>query len=241
MLEGLVHIITFANSKGGVGKSTSCVALAGAYAFAGARVHIIDLDDNQTVSRWLTDDKTRPSAITVSKPDPQLLTEHLQECARHYAPDIVLIDIAGRYERALTVAIARAHLTIIPACTTEADIFEAKRVAVHIDTIFGAFGRKPLYRILATKVATLPTHAQRHGFKEITRLKLPLLSTIIPHRAAYEEIGYSGQPPHYADKGRSTTANAIAELDKLKAEIDALLAETGTTETADHSDAQESA
>lgn len=228
-------IITFANSKGGVGKSTSCVALAGAYAKAGARVHIIDLDDNQTVSRWLADDKSRPAAITVSKPDPQLLTEHLQECARHFAPDLVLIDIAGRYERALTVAIARAHLTIIPACTTEADIFEAKRVALHIDTIFGAFGRKPLYRVLATKVAALPTHAQRHGFKEIQRLRLPLMATIIPHRAAYEEIGYSGQPPHYADASRSTTANAIAELEKLKAEVDAILAESEAVAPADTS------
>jgi chromosome partitioning protein len=225
--QAFLIIITFANSKGGVGKSTSCVALAGAYAFAGVRVHIIDLDDNQTVSRWLADDSTRPANLTVSKPDPQLLTEHLQEIARRYTPDVTLIDIAGRYERALTVSIARAHLTIIPACTTEADIFEAKRVAVHIETIFGAFGRVPLYRLLATKVAALPTHAQRHGFKEIGRLKLPLLSTIIPHRAAYEEIGFSGQPPHYADQGRSTTANAVAELDKLKAEVDALLADNG--------------
>jgi AAA domain/Chaperone of endosialidase len=99
----LLIIITFANSKGGVGKSTSCVALAGAYAKAGKRVHIIDLDSNKTVSRWLSDDKTRPANLTVSVPDPQLLTEHLQETARHHAPDITLIDIAGSYERALVV------------------------------------------------------------------------------------------------------------------------------------------
>ena len=80
-------IITFASSKGGVGKSISCVALAGAYAKAGARVHIVDLDNNHTVSRWLGDDKARPELLTVSSPDPQLLTEHLQEAARHYGPD----------------------------------------------------------------------------------------------------------------------------------------------------------
>jgi cellulose biosynthesis protein BcsQ len=53
-------IITFASSKGGVGKSTSCVALAGAYARAGQRVHIIDLDGNKTASRWLGDDSSGP-------------------------------------------------------------------------------------------------------------------------------------------------------------------------------------
>ena len=216
-------IITFASSKGGVGKSTCCVALAGAYASAGQRVHIIDLDGNKTASRWLADDKTRPANISISAPDPQLVTEHLQETARLFAPDMILIDIAGAYEQALTVAIARAHLTIIPASTTEADIFEAARVARHIQTIFAAFGKIPLYRVLATRVAPLVTHAQAHGFKQIARLKLPLLKSLIAARAAYEEIGLSGLPPHYADPGRPTTAKAIAELDQLRAEIDTLL------------------
>jgi chromosome partitioning protein len=219
-------IITFASSKGGVGKSTTCVALAGAYAKAGARVHIVDLDNNRTVSRWLADDAARPAAITVSSPDPQILTEHLQEAARHYAPDKILIDVAGINERALTVAVARAHLTIIPASTTEADIYEAARIARHIQTIYAAFGKTPLYRLLATRIAPLISHAQTHGFKEITRLKLPLLSTIIFQRAAYEEIGLSGLPPHFAGPDRATTAKAVAELDRLKNEIETLLAAT---------------
>jgi chromosome partitioning protein len=217
-------IITFASSKGGVGKSTSCVALAGAFAKAGQRVHIVDLDNNRTVSRWLADDNTRPALITVSAPDPQILTEHLQEAARHHAPDKILVDIAGNYERALTVAIARAHLTLIPASTTEADIFEAARIARHIQTVFAAFGKTPLYRLLVTRVAPLVTHAQAHGFKEISRLKLPIFKAFIAHRAAYEEIGLSGLPPHFADAERATTAKAVAELDQIRGEIEALLA-----------------
>jgi Mrp family chromosome partitioning ATPase len=56
-----------ASSKGGVGKSTTCVCLAGAFAKAGDTVHIIDLDSNGTVSRWLGDDSLRPRAITVCR------------------------------------------------------------------------------------------------------------------------------------------------------------------------------
>ena len=219
-------IITLASSKGGVGKSTTCVALAGSYAKAGARVHVMDLDANRTASRWLGDDTVRPANITVSAPDPHILTEHLQEAARHYAPDMILIDVAGSYERALTVAIARAHLTIIPAAPTEADIYEAARIAGHIQTMYAAFGQVPLYRVLATRVAQLMTHAQKHAFREIRRLKLPLMRAIIPQRTAYEEIGLSGLPPHFADAARPTTAKAIAELDQLRVEIDGLLSET---------------
>jgi cellulose biosynthesis protein BcsQ len=139
---------------------------------------------------------------------------------------MILIDIAGSYEQALTIAIARAHLTIIPSSTSEAEIFEAARVARHIQTIFAAFGKIPLYRLLVTRVAPLATYAQQHGFHELDRLKLPRLNTSLAHRAAYLEIGMSGLTPHYAAMERPTAAKAVVELNDLRKEIDDLLLAT---------------
>lgn len=224
-------IITLASSKGGVGKSTTTACLAGAFAKGGHRVHVIDLDNNRTVSRWFSDAKQRPPTLSVSTPDPQSLTEHLQEVATSIGPDVILIDIAGTYERALTVAIARAHLTIIPACTTEADIFEAARIAKHIHTIFAAFGKQPLFRLLLTRVQPLVSHAQAHAVREIKRMKLPTFRTLIVHRAAFEEIGLSGQPPHFADQKRPTVAKAVSDLDSLVEEINALMSEADRATT----------
>ncbi len=215
-------IITLASSKGGVGKSTTTAALAGALAFAGARVHIVDLDSNHTVWRWLGDGRSSPR-LTVSAADPQDLTEHLSAMTAKHKPDITIIDIAGSYERALTVAIARAHLTIIPAAPSEADIFEAARVARHIRSVFQAFGREPLYRLLLTRVQPLASHAQLYACAEIERLKLPAFTTAIHHRAAYMEIGLSGLAPHFSDRKRAPVAKAVAELDALVAEIDAIV------------------
>lgn len=215
-------IITLASSKGGVGKSTTAACLAGALAASGARVHIIDLDSNHTVSRWLGDGRASPK-LTVSVADPQDLTEHLNQIATKHKPEIILIDIAGSYERALTVAIARAHLTIVPAGPTEADIFEAARVARHVRSVFQAFGREPLFRLLLTRVPSIGSHAQTHACAEIARLKLPMFETAIHQRAPYQEIGFSGLPPHFADKGRPPVAKAIEELNALVAEIRALI------------------
>src|SRR5208337_339991 len=106
-------IITLASSKGGVGKSTITGCLAGVWAADGDTVHIVDLDNNRTVSRWFADPDRCPPNITVSAPDPSGLTEHLAELAATSNPDLILIDVAGTYERALTVAVARAHLTLI--------------------------------------------------------------------------------------------------------------------------------
>ncbi len=217
-------IITCASSKGGVGKSTAVACLAGAFAYQGEAVHIVDLDNNRTVSRWFRDEAARPRSITVSTPDPQELTAHLQELARTAAPDLILIDVAGSYERALTVAAARAHLTIIPAALTEADVFEANKTASHIQQIFAPFGREALFRLLLTQVQPLSSHAQKHALRELHRLKLPRLTNVLAHRAAYEEIGLSGLPPHFADPDRPTVAKALVELNALRDELYALLA-----------------
>jgi len=215
-------IITVASSKGGVGKSTTTAALAGALAHQGRRVHVVDLDSNQTVSRWLGGQNFAPR-LTVSVADPQDLTAHLAEMAAKSKPDVTLIDIAGTYERALTVAVARANLTIIPAAPSEADVFEAARVARHIRSVFQAFGREPLYRIVLTRVQPLASHAQLHACAEVERIKVPAFATMIMHRAAYVEIGLSGLAPHYMDRRRTTVAKAVDELDHLVGEIDRLV------------------
>jgi chromosome partitioning protein len=217
-------IITLASSKGGVGKSTLTGCLAGAFAAAGDTVHIIDLDSNRTISRWLKDDEVRPAAISLSAPDPTRLTEHLADLQRRQRPDLVLIDVAGSYERALTVAVARAHLTLIPAASSEADIFEAARVSRHITSVYQKFGREPLYRLLLNRVPSITSSAQLYATLEIVRLKLPRLKTRVMMRAAYEEMGLSGLPPHFADKKRPTVHKAVQELDQVKADIEALVA-----------------
>ncbi len=221
-------IITCASSKGGVGKSTTVACLAGAFGHAGLSVQIVDLDNNRTISRWFRDAAARPRPISVSTPDPQNLTEHLSMLAATTRPDLILIDVAGSYERALTVATARAHMTIIPTALTEADVFEAAKTANHIQQIFASFGREPLFRLLLTQVQQITSHAQKHAAREIARLRLPMLRNVLARRAAYEEIGLSGLPPHYADPERPTVSKALAELNALRDEIDDLVSERET-------------
>ena len=228
-----MHIITCASSKGGVGKSTTCVCLAGAFAKAGDAVHIIDLDSNGTVSRWLGDDSLRPRAITVSSPAPADLNQHLKKLSAPNGPDMVFIDVAGAYEKTLAYAIANAHLTLIPASLSEADLFEAHKVARFAMDLARKIGRAPVFRLLLTKVQPLQSTAQRYALKELERLQMPMLSSFLVHRAAYEEIGLTGLPPHYADSKRETVTKAVEELDRLVAEIKSIIQpdEVSTTPT----------
>jgi len=48
-----VRIITFSNNKGGSGKTTTTVSVAGAFAERGLRVLVIDLDPQGSTTEWL--------------------------------------------------------------------------------------------------------------------------------------------------------------------------------------------
>lgn len=216
-------IIAFASSKGGVGKSTATASLAGAFAAQGYSTHIIDLDPNGTVSRWIGDGSAIDSKIVVSKPDPSQLSEHLKSLAATSSPEIILIDTAGTFELGLTVAVTRADLTIIPACTTEADVFEAARIAHHVETVHRKLGRKPLYRLLLTRMQPLPSKGQAHTYRQIAELRIPMFRALMVQRAAYEEIGYTGRPPHFGDQMLQSVVKAQSEIDALVDEIAAIL------------------
>jgi len=56
-----------------------------------------------------------------------------------------------------------------------------------------------------------------------------MLSSILMHRAAYEEIGLTDLPPHYADTKRETVTKAVEELNKLLAGIKTILPDEATT------------
>ena len=57
-------IVSFASSKGGVGKSTTCAAIGSRLAQRGEQVLIIDLDQNKTLERWGR--KAKVPGLTVS-------------------------------------------------------------------------------------------------------------------------------------------------------------------------------
>ena len=78
---------------------------------------------------------------------------------------------------------------------------------------------------------SLSSGAQLYATLEIVRLRLPRLKTRILQRAAYEEVGISGQPPHFADLKRPTVAKAVEELDAVRADIEALFQSTASADS----------
>ncbi len=206
-------IVSFASSKGGVGKSTCCAVIAAKLARDGDRVLVLDLDPNQTVARWGR--KANIANLVVETVPPDGFTPVFREVQADKEFDHVLIDLAGTREATLLKAMARSDLVIIPAQASEPDLREALVIVDDIADCIEAGAAHLQYRVLLTKLFPLPTRVTTFAHREIKRHGLARFRTGLVERAAYREMFLTGRAPNEADpKGK-----AAREINDLIAEI----------------------
>lgn len=207
-------IISFASSKGGVGKSTTCAAVAAKLAASGDRVHVLDLDQSRALSRW--GKKINIPGLVIAAVERDAFTATLRDLmARHDRPDHVLVDLPGLRETTVLKAIARSDLVVIPSQASELDLYEALRVVGDIRDVIEETGRAVPYRMLLTKVFPLRMRVTDYAYAEMARLGLPLFRTALVERSAYREMFLTGRPPTDAEPGKG----AGLEVDCLVAEM----------------------
>jgi chromosome partitioning protein len=211
-------VITFASSKGGVGKSTACAAIAGTLAARSCRVTILDFDQNLTLDRWFSKHKPAISSLTVVPCQPQGFNQAI-DAARAANPHFILIDIAGSYEATVIKAISASTIVVTPAKLSEPDLAEAAKILAEVKAFNKRFGVNIQHRVLINEVEPLDPSYQRHIRAELDGSVLRRLTNMMVRRAAYREIFISGLPPHFADQGREAVRKAAAELDIITGEL----------------------
>ena len=106
-----MRVIVVANPKGGSGKTTLAINLAGYLASSGARVAMLDLDRQKSATQWLA---MRPAAL----PEIALLRE-----GQKGGGDWLLIDTpAGLHGKNLERALKLAHKVAVPIAPSLFDI-----------------------------------------------------------------------------------------------------------------------
>lgn len=218
-------IIAFASSKGGAGKSTSCLAIAGALARRGETVHIVDFDFTQTLFRWYASNQSAQDIpnLTVEEGPPEDELAAFVSNIWNTRSGYVLIDLAGGLTDQMLLLATFAHLTVIPAKLSEPDILEAGKLSHNLDKLAEKLGKPIAHRILINEVPSFLAAFQQHTLTQIQHAPLARFETLFHTRAGYPESFFSGVPPHYADQSRETIAKAVAEIDHLMREVDEIL------------------
>ena len=105
-------IITFANPKGGAGKTTTALILATQLAENGASVQIIDADPERWISGW-GDLPGKPDNIEITRDVTEdSIVDQIEEASAR--SQFVIVDLEGTASLMVANAIGMSDLVLIP-------------------------------------------------------------------------------------------------------------------------------
>lgn len=121
-------IITVAQQKGGAGKTTLAAHLAVAFTAMNKRVVAVDIDPQQSLSRWYElrrelMDGAAAGVLVSAIEGWRARTEVDRAAARH---DVVIIDSPPHAETEARIAIRAAHLVVVPVQPSPMDLWATR-------------------------------------------------------------------------------------------------------------------
>jgi len=203
-------VIAAANAKGGCGKTTTILLLAGEYAAQGYRVHIIDADPRRRALKW-AEVGTKPDNITVSEAAATTMRAAIESASSK--ADVVLIDVEGTANAALTLAVAYANAVIIPAQMSPPDVEDGLATIQLVQDMAHASRRVIPYGLLWCNVPPAIRSREMANLEtQVGAAKVPVLGRVF-QRAAFAAI-YS-----FATTLNELPPSEVSGIDKAKADV----------------------
>lgn len=204
-----------ASTKGGSGKTTMIVCLATHWMAKGYKVAVVDVDPNQTLTRWHSKGMALSNATLRTTSDEHEIVELVSGLADSH--DIVLVDCPGFGNQSMVFAIGTADLVIIPVMADEASVFEAMRVRKLVESA-ATLTKRPI------ETRTVLSRVKRaaivdHTWEQLVQLQAEPLNYRLGDRAIFQESSYHGASP--AELIPSSAA--ASEITALAGEIEALM------------------
>ena len=209
-------IVAVLNQKGGVGKTTLALHLAGHWAIQGARVLVVDADPQGSALDWSEqrgrEGLARPfGGVGLAR---DMLHRELPEVARGY--DRVVIDGPPRVAGIARSALIAADLVLIPATPSPFDGWASAEMLRQLDEARVYRPDLPA-RLLLNRVSSRTVIA-RETADALADHDPPALSSRVGQRIAFADTARSGRLVHEVPAG----AIAAQEIAAVAAEIDGL-------------------
>ena len=179
-------VVAVVNSKGGVGKTTASLLLGTVLAEQGAAVTIIDADPNRHLVAWRMGSSESPIKVIGDIEDGRLVSTI--DAERHQR-DLVVVDLEGTASRAVSHAISRADLVVVPLQPSAMDASQAWRAVTLIREEEVVLGRRIAFRLLLTRTnPQIPTKAERMIVEDLAGANIPSLKTHLHQRTAFQAM-----------------------------------------------------
>ncbi|MEM9431461.1 MAG: ParA family partition ATPase [Pseudomonadota bacterium] len=202
------QVISFAQQKGGAGKTTVLIHLAEAWRRAGRSVALVDLDPQRSLASWA--EAAPEKRFEVIESAGWRGGGDVRTAGRHH--DMTLVDCPGNASSLLEAALRESQLVLVPCQPTGPDVWATGAI------LKMATSERVPARILLNRVPP------RGGSiaEAVIALKstgAEILTTRIGNRVAFSSGLIAGKTAY--DLGRRSTA--VSEVEALAAELDTLL------------------
>lgn len=211
-------LIIVTNQKGGAGKTTAAVHLAGTSVRRGFKTLLIDADKQGTATKWVAQaEEGQPHKIRVM--GLAMAEGKIAQEVKQYVDDydIIFVDCPPSVDSPIPqVMMMIADLAIVPIVPKPGDLW-ASTDLLELAERAGVLNPELKVRLLGSNViANLAMSKHSLSSMATMRENAPLFKTRLHQRTAYVEAMLTGDSVHYFGGSART---AIAEIENLFDEI----------------------
>lgn len=216
-------VISFANPKGGAGKTTTALILATQLADHAATVSIIDADPERWISQW-GQIGGKPSNINIiGGVTEETIVDAIEE--QSGIAQFVIVDLEGTASLMVANAIGMSDLVLIP---TQGSSMDARGGAktIRLITNQGKMARREIpHRVVLTRTsAAVRSRALRNVQEQLEANGIEVCKTHIVERAAFRDLfDYGGTLASLDQSKVSNVEKAILNAAEFAGEVISLL------------------
>ena len=226
-------VIAAINGKGGAGKTTALMNIAGEYALRGGRVAMIDMDARNNLMKWWSDCQekdSQPEGIEAySHKTARGLERWMEDNAGAF--DHVLIDTPGEDTSIVDPVITAADLVISPIQPSKREVLGAIDSFENVLRVNQSRGKTCRHGVLRTRITVTVRHTELYRkIRPIIEdtVGTYLFRTEVFERNVYKDI-HNGIGTLQMQEVTEAIAKARRETQALVAEVDELLANEAAT------------
>ncbi|MBP9709337.1 MAG: ParA family protein [Oligoflexales bacterium] len=188
-----MKIISFLNSKGGVGKTTLCVNIADFLFCEGYKVLVIDADPQGSVRDWQESRgaETKIQFDIIGADRKQTLLNLPYKKQKNQIYDFILIDTPGNLSDIVSAAISMSDLCLIPIQPSPYDVWSSQAM---IELVKIRQGIDPNLKSAIIINRAIPnTIICKEVIAELQKCEIPVLQQYVNQRVAYAHSAGIGQ------------------------------------------------
>jgi chromosome partitioning protein len=179
--------ISFANPKGGAGKTTSALLLASELASKGAQIAIIDADPERWISQWGKLPGKPDNIQIIADVTEDTIVDQIEVAGE--GAQFVIVDLEGTASLMVAHAIGMSDLVVIPAQGASMDAKGAAKTIKLIRNQERMARRAIPHSVLLTRTsAAVASRSLKNVRDQLDKAGIDVFATSIVERAAYRDI-----------------------------------------------------